>query len=151
MARSLSALEEEEFRLLSTFCEVLWSRLLPLLPPGIITPETDPRRIIDRFAAVSRVRALKGLRDAANDLVEMTKDLQGSELKALNDVLTEAGTGTITHFRKRRMRRLFEILRRRRVDTAEEYRMLSAELSDTESPLLSSMQGERIMASYAEP
>lgn len=129
--------------------DVLWPRLFP---SALLQDEVDPRRQLDRFAQQSPKMALKGLRQAVNDLLEMTQDFHSAQLEELERLLRDAGAPTISELRQAHARKVFQILRAGVVTSDEDYRLLAAVLSDVDSPLLSTENrdhAERILASYS--
>jgi hypothetical protein len=120
--------------------------------PPSLQDEIDPRRQLDRFAQQSPKMALKGLRQAINDLLEMTRDFHGAQLEELDRLLGDAGAPTISELRLAYARKVFQILRAGVVTSDEDYRLLAAVLSDVDNPLLSTENrdyAERILASYS--
>ena len=146
--KPLSGIEAEEFRTLKRFFDLLSPRMLPL---ELVTRDTDPVLILERMAAAAPARALKGLREAVRDLLEMTQDLRGPELAELDQFLSSNGAPTITQLRAVRVRALFKIQDTGIVRTEEDYRLLQTALSDMSSELLTPETralGESLLAAY---
>src|SRR5688572_7436395 len=65
-----------------------------------MAPEQHPAVVVDRmWRAESPATALKGLRQAAGDVVEMLQDLDGAELIAFEKRLAEVGAPSLADMR----------------------------------------------------
>jgi hypothetical protein len=82
-------------------------------------------------------RSLRGLREAARDMVEMCVDLEGEQLAALDARLARAGLPTLSLMRDRRYRSLLTVLSRGRIESDDEFRVVSGFASDVEPGHLS--------------
>jgi hypothetical protein len=132
--RPLTGIDAEEFRVLKLVLDVLCPRLLPA---ALLTDEIDPSRQLERLVRRAPRAALRGLREAVDDLMEATQDLKGDQLEELDSALQAAGAPTVTDLHRRRTRRVLEVLRAGEVASDQEYRLLAAVLSDVDSPMLS--------------
>lgn len=66
-----------------------------------LPPDDRPAAVADRMWGESPAVALRGLRIAAADVVEMLQDLHGSELAAFDARLAKAGAPAFTEMRRR--------------------------------------------------
>ena len=77
--------------------------------------EQHPAAVVDRlWREVSPATALKGLRQAATDLVEMLQDREGDAVVAFKKRLVAAGAPSLAEMRAGRVRNVFHALNRRR-------------------------------------
>ena len=105
--------------------------------------ESQVGRTADAFWAKSPSMALRGLRQAVSDVVEMTQDLEGLALDDLEARLREAGAPSLRSMRDRRLRQVFQILNRGQVRNQDEWYVLTAVLSNTDDLLLDAPGRER--------
>jgi hypothetical protein len=82
-------------------------------------------------------RSLRGLREAARDMVEMCQDINGDQLVALDARLARAGLPTLSLMRDHRYRAFSAVLVRGRIDSDDEFRLVNSFVSDVEVGQLS--------------
>ena len=82
-------------------------------------------------------RSLRGLREAARNMVEMCEDLAAEQAAALDARLARDGLPTLSQMRNRRYRRLLTVLSRGRIESDDEFRLVNGFVSDVDSPYLS--------------
>ena len=80
--------------------------------------------------------ALKGLRQAAADVVEMYRDLQGDDLAALEQRFEAAGAPSLAAMRSGQAADTFRILARAEIRDDDEWRLLNAVVSDVADRIL---------------
>lgn len=68
--------------------------------------DDHPAAVADRMWAESPARALRGLREAALDVVELLRDVHGSQLSAFDARFANAGAPTLSDMRSRSWRNL---------------------------------------------
>ncbi len=98
--------------------------------------DAHPAAVLDRLWARSPAKALKGLRAAASDVVDATQDWDDVLLGVLEARLAAAGAPSLAAMRDRRVRQIFEVLRRGGIKTEEEARLLLAVVGDTADRVL---------------
>ena len=116
-----------------------------------MAPEQHPVAIADRIWSESPSAALKGLRQAAADVVEMYQDMQGDDLAALERRFAAAGAPSLAAMRSRRVADIFRLLDRAEIRSDHEWRLLSAVVSDTADRILdesSRAAAERLLGEY---
>jgi hypothetical protein len=86
-----------EFAQLRAFVRVGFEDAIASLP---LSPEDHPVAVADRMWAESSALALRGLREAASDVIEMLQDLRGTQLAAFDARLAKAGGPTLSEMRK---------------------------------------------------
>jgi hypothetical protein len=86
--------------------------------------------LAQHLGAVRRTSSLRGLREAARDMVEACQDLSEREVAELDHKLSVAGLPTLSAMRDRRHLNLLHVLAKQRVESEEEFRLLSGYLSD---------------------
>ena len=86
---------------------------------------------------IRTTRSLRGLREAARDMVEMCQDLTADQVAAFDLRLVDDGLPTLTQMRDRRYRSLLAILSRGRIRSDDEYRLVNSFVSDIDAPHLS--------------
>ena len=82
-------------------------------------------------------RSLRGLREAARDMVEMCEDLRIDQVEALDERLAWEGLPTLSLMRDSRHRSFLNVLSRGRIESDEEFRLINSYVSDVDSPHLS--------------
>jgi hypothetical protein len=91
----------------------------------------------DSLAPIRTTRSLRGLREAAHDMVEMCEDLAADQVSALDARLARDGLPTLSEMRDRRYRSLLTVLSRGRIESDDEFRLVNSCVSDVESTHLS--------------
>ena len=86
---------------------------------------------------IRSTRSLRGLREAARDMVEMCEDLNAEAVGALDHRLDREGLPTLSLMRDERYRGLVGILSRGRINSDDEFRLLNTYVLDVDSPHLS--------------
>ena len=97
--------------------------------------------------------ALKGLRQAAADVVEMFQDIHGDDLAALEQRFAAAGAPSLAAMRSRRVADIFRILNRPEIRTDDEWRLLNAVVSDSADRILDEpgrALGQRMLGDYED-
>ena len=77
-----------------------------------------------------RTETLAGLKQAINDVIEMTQDLSDREVHDLDRALTERGIITLSELRRRYWRKYKAILKRAEIRNETEYYLISGILCD---------------------
>ena len=67
---------------------------------------------------------IKGVRQAANDMVEMTQDIKDKELEIIDIKLNYLGLPTLTILRQEEYKRLIKILSKGKLKNEDEWRVL---------------------------
>jgi hypothetical protein len=101
-----------------------------------LPPEHHPAVVADKFWAESPGAALRGLRAAAADVVEMLQDLNGPALAAVELRLAQAGAPSLSAMRDQYVNGIFRILNRGQIRSDEESRLINAVLSDVDDRIL---------------
>ena len=116
-----------------------------------LSPDHHPAAVADGIWAQSPALALRGLREAASDVVEMLQDLQGPQLAAFDARLAKAGAPTLSDMRSRMAENVFQILVRGQIRNDDEWRLLNGVLSNVNDRLLDEPTRDlanRILGSY---
>ena len=82
------------------------------------------------LGSVRQSKSVSGLREAARDMVEACQDLNAEQVANLDHELSVANLPTLSAMRDRRHLHLLHILDKHRVESDEEFRLLSSYLSD---------------------
>jgi hypothetical protein len=96
MRKPPTAAQQLEFARLRAFVRVGFEDAVSSLP---ISPEDHPAAVADRIWAESPALALRGLREAASDVVEMLQDLRGPQEAAFEARLAAAGAPALSEMR----------------------------------------------------
>ena len=101
--------------------------------------------------AITRTTSANAARMLVSDLLEWTQDLAGNDLLSLDQALAAQTLPTLSLMRSRQDADLAAVLRRGRITTDEEYRLVHARLADVASTLSESdrLLGERLLNEYA--
>lgn len=86
---------------------------------------------------IRTARSIRGVREAARDMVEMCEDLGADRDSVLDARLTHDGLPTLTQMRDRRYREVLTILGRGQINSDDECRLVNGFVADTEAARLS--------------
>jgi hypothetical protein len=148
LRKTPSSAQQLEFVRLRAFVTVGFERVIATLP---LSPDHHPAAVADGIWAQSPALALRGLREAASDVVEMLQDLQGPQLAAFDARLAKAGAPTLSDMRSRMAENVFQILIRGQIRSDDEWCLLNGVLSNVNDRLLDEPTRElanRIRGSY---
>lgn len=81
------------------FFRAMWEWLRSNYTFPDMPSSADPITVLERQKTEQPAEAGKGLREAVRDLIEMTGELSGPELDAIDRYLKERGAPTLTAFR----------------------------------------------------
>ncbi len=116
-----------------------------------LPPEQHPAAVADRMWAASPATGLRGIRLAAADVVEMLQDLKGDDLLAFEKRLAEVGAPSLAAMRAGRLNNIFRVLNRGKIRDDDEWRLISAVVSDMSDRSLdeaSRAVAQRLLAEY---
>jgi len=105
-----------------------------------VPAEIDPVAEWQRMKIVSPSGAWSGLREAVADLLEMTQDVGGAQLAAIDALLATRGAPSLTAKRLERRRWLGRLLKRGSLESDEEYRVLRGKLDDVDDATFAESQ-----------
>jgi hypothetical protein len=138
MARSVSPEKLREYGDLKRFF-THWQTHLTSYRPFALDHPHNPINVLaslERQLGVSR--ALVGLRQAVNDILEGCEDFSPQQVARADASLAEAGAPTLSQLWHGRSRQYKAILRRGRLRDETEFYLVSSILSDTASQIISS-------------
>jgi hypothetical protein len=95
----------------------------------------DARLQNDVFAQAVQTAPLRGLRTAANDMIERSIDLPDADVAVLDERLRLLGAPTLSAMRDRRYRDLLRIIASNRIRSEEEWHLVNGFVSDGENSL----------------
>ena len=146
MPRKMSAENEKEFEELSLFLEYYSTNYLSIDREDKIHPSSCLEEIVEKFG---KSKALQGLKQAVNDSIEDTSELDIESVKRLDAELSSRGIISLSVLRKRYCSKYKRILKRGTIKTETEYCLINGLLCDLENGLpkeeieaLNSMVGE---------
>jgi hypothetical protein len=125
--------QQLEFARLRAFVVAGYEHVLSDLPA---MAETHPGAVADKMWEEGHPRALRGLREAAADVVELMQDLDDAQLAAFELRLKEAGAPSLSAMREGRVGDLFGILHRGTIRNEVEWRLTNAAVSDPTDQIL---------------
>ena len=130
MPRKMSEEREKEFDDLARFLEFYCTRIEGISPDR---PE-HPSRGLERFVAdVGKSKAMPGLKQAINDVIEATIYLTSESLKRIDDELHKQGIVTLSELRRRHSVNYRRILKRGRIKDDTEYYLITGVLCDVDN------------------
>jgi hypothetical protein len=100
---------------------------------------------------ICKSKSIRGVREAARDMVEMCQDFNPAQVAVLDERLARDGLPTLSAMRNRTYRELLQILTRGEIRSDEEFRLVSAFVSDVDSRHLSDAdraQADALMYAY---
>jgi hypothetical protein len=89
----------------------------------------------EALAPIRTTNSLRGLREAARDMVEACADLDPQQLAELDSELAAAGLPSVAFMRNSRRVEFARVLSRAQIETSDEYRLLDGFVSDLGSGL----------------
>lgn len=143
MPKKMSAEKEKEFEELALFIEYYSTNWLGIARGD----ETHPSNVLSNIVEkLGKSRALQGLKQAINDSIEDTLDLDPEKARELDEELASEDIGTLSVLRKRYWSRYKEIIQRKIIKNETEYYIVnglladvSSDLADTERQLLNKL------------
>jgi hypothetical protein len=138
MARSVSPDKQREYDELKSFFTHWETHLRPHRMFALDHPY-NPINVLAGFERQLGVsRALAGLKQAVNDVLEGCEDFSPQQIAEADASLARAGAPTLTQLWQRRSRQYKAILRRGRLRNDTEFYLVSSILSDSASQVPSS-------------
>lgn len=132
MPRKMSAEKEKEFEELSLFLEYYSTNHLAIDREDKIHPSNCLEEIVEKFG---KSKALQGLKQAVNDSIEDTSELDIQSVKRLDSELSSRGIITLSVLRKRYWSKYKRILKRGTIKTETEYYLINGLLCDLDNGL----------------
>ena len=118
MARGSSERSQDEYRVLSAFLDYFSTHVWGIPPDSAAHPAQVGRDILQR---VGLSKALAGVRQAVNDAIEATTDLDVEGLRRLDRALAERRIITLSELRRRYWRKYRSVIVRRHIRNDTEY------------------------------
>ena len=126
----MSPQREEEFEQLLAFVSFYMTHVKAVDPASPINLANVVSQIAEKYG---RSKALEGLRQAANDLLEDFSHVSVDGVVALDEALRSQGIVTLSALRRRYASSLKRVLRRGAIQTETEYYMINAIVIDLAS------------------
>ncbi len=105
---------------------------------AVVVPRDNPQngtaQLSEWTTSINGCTSLKGLREAARDMVEWSRDLEGEAVTKLDAALSAAGAPTLTQMRDKRYRAFAKIIARGRIGNDDEYRLVEGLLAEATLP-----------------
>jgi hypothetical protein len=130
MARPMSPEKEQEYSELLAFLDFHFKYLLQKPPAGGFDLVAEAKRIADQYG---KSKALQGLRQAVNDVIEQFSDLTPDSVTLIDEALRAAGLRTFSELRREYGANYRKILRRRTIKTETEYHLVNGLVLDLAS------------------
>lgn len=121
MPRRLTPEREREYEELNAFLDFYATNYMGIDPADPVHPTNAGRDIV---AKVGKSKALEGLRQAVNDIVEALSTCPREEISRMDGALRAAGLLTIAEVRLRHSRKLQRIVSRGHIRTDTEYYLI---------------------------
>lgn len=119
-----------------------------------MVPRDDPENGTAQFSemteSINGCDSLTGLREAARDMVEWSRDLEGEAVANLDAALSAAGAPTLTQMRDKRYRAFAKIIARGRIRNDDEYRLVEGLLAETALPDQQVDEATRLQHEYGK-
>lgn len=157
MPRQMSPERQREYAELHAFLDFYSTQISGIDPADPIHPTNIGKRIVEEYG---RSKALDGLKQAVNDIVEEMGDQPLEYVQSLDEALRERGIITFSEVRRRYASSYKRILKRGKIKTETEYYIIAGVLadfssiaSDDERPILSQLvaQYEQGAEPFAQP
>ena len=127
MTRPLSPDREREFQELLAFVSFYTTHVSGVTPTSTFSIQTVCAGIIEQHG---KSRALEGLRQAANDIIEELSDKQATGVAALDEALRASGLITASEVRRRYASAYKRILKRGTIRNDTEYYLINGIVVD---------------------
>lgn len=127
MGKRISSERIKEYEELKAFLAYCWTHVFGFAENDSANPAKVTEEIVKKCG---RNEALAGLRQAINDVIEMTQDLSDSEVHDLDRALIERGIITLSELRRWYWRKYKAILKRAEIRNETEYYLISGILCD---------------------
>ena len=135
MTKSAPTEKLREYEELKKFYFHYWTHLAPWFPIAIDHPAHPVNSLFSLEQNFSPSRALTGLKQAVNDILEDVEDLSPEQIVAADTSLRSAGSATFTELVNRRAKLHKSILRRGKIRSDTEFYLVSSLLADTSRSL----------------
>jgi len=139
MAKAMSPEREREFQELSAFIEFYCITVKGIDPTDPVNPTNVLQEIVQKFG---RSKALEGLRQATNDILEELSRRPAPVIEAFDSSLRSVGIVTISELRRRYASSYKRIVKRGFIKTETEYYLLNGIVVDLTSAVTSSERSE---------
>ena len=135
MTKSAPNEKLREYEGLKKFYCHYWIHLAPSFPIAIDHPAHPVNSLSSLEQNFSLSRALTGLKQAFNDILEDVEDLSPQQIAAADTSLRAAGSVTLTDLVNRRAKLHKSVLRRGEIRNDTEFYLVSSLLADTSRSL----------------
>jgi hypothetical protein len=132
MPRAMSPERELEYQQLFAFVAFCATHVMGIDPADINHPKNTGERIVQDFG---KSKALEGMRQATNDIVEMLSDKQSAYIAELDATLLNAKVITASEVRRRYAASYRRIVKRGKVQNDTEYYLVKGIVSDLSSSI----------------
>ena len=142
MLPALSTQDEREYQELAAFIGAYATRFWGFGPEHPLNPANVNRESESLFG---RAKALAGLRQAVNAMIEESQDLEPGQLAEFDDELRAAGSVTLSELRERNARLYRGVRERGAIRDDAEFYVVQAIVEET-GPILSAEERELLTA-----
>ena len=146
MPRKMSPEREKEFDELSQFLEYYCTNIFNISRDDEVHPSNVMVELMERSG---KSKAFEGLKQAINDTIEHSLDLDSKSVKKLDTALSSSGIVTLSELRNRYSAKYKKVIKRGSIKNETEYYLINGVLCDQSSDipneergLLSSLIGE---------
>lgn len=117
----MPAIPDEEYEGLKKFMSLFyeWFEARPEHPP-----EVHPLAVLEGLEKKSRSQARRGLEMAVNDCMEVSRHWSPELVARANLKFLEHGAPSLSHVRAKYSRKYFQVLKRGRIKSLEEYHLV---------------------------
>jgi len=140
MPRAASEKTEKEYDELNAFLAHFVTKFWGFAPDNPIHPAIVGREMVAQFG---KSKALVGLRQAINDVIEDSQDFSPAQVSQLDSELRELGIVTLSELRQRHSRQYRAIRKRGKIKDDSEFYLVKAILEET-SPILEPEERESL-------
>src|SRR5262245_40206246 len=145
MGKPLTNAQQAEYERLKAFLAVALERFVS---PSE-SPEEHPLAALGRLEMRSPAGALRGLREAVRDMIDMYELAPEVERERLDVRLTARGAPSLRSVQQGRSRAILAIVERGEIRSDDEWRLISGALSDMTDRLLSGVSRDAANAMVA--
>jgi hypothetical protein len=114
-------LSPDDYQNLKEFLGVFFDKFFPQVS---LSPDQHPLALLETLERSSLAQAQKGLEMTINDCVELSSDWSAEQVSAADAELKSRGLIPLTEVRRRYSRKYFQVLKRGRIKSEQEYYLL---------------------------
>jgi len=115
--------------------EIIWSHYRKLLPPEILSDDSDPVSILNRWEQKSKSIAKRGLKEGLQDFVSSIKEFPQELKSSIDNDLAANELPSLRELQGIVQKTIIRVLNRKKINSLEEFYIVKEEVIDQTSEL----------------